>query len=139
MSKTSDLNFLTDRKAPEKPKYLSPADLAGIGGPLKGRPGRKRQNCSERTVREWCKQGLIPEAYQTCGGHWRIRMPLSVKTRYQLDKRSTDWPFEDSGEDFQGDWNPEMAEWLMLAQLYQQRLEDDFPVPTIAELADTLD
>jgi hypothetical protein len=66
-------------------------------------------------------------------------MPLSVKTRYALEKRSADWPFDDSAKDFQGDWNPEIAEWLMLAQVYRRRFEEDFPVPTIAELADTLD
>lgn len=25
-----------------------------------------------KTVRRWCKQGLVPGAYQTPGGHWRV-------------------------------------------------------------------
>jgi hypothetical protein len=142
MAKTSDLKSPTDQKASEKPRYLSPAELAELIGPLKvraNRKSRKRKDCSERTVREWCKKGLIPEADRTSGGHWRISMPLSLKTRYELGKRCADWPFDETGGDFQGDWNAQMAEWLMLAQLYWQRLDEHFPVPTIAELAETLD
>lgn len=32
-------------------------------------------DCSQRTARNYCKGGLIP-AYQTRGGHWRIKLPL---------------------------------------------------------------
>ena len=96
------------------------------------------QGCSQRTVREWCKKGDIPEAYQTPGRHWRIRMPLSKKTRRLLQRRSSNWPFKKKGRDFQGDWEPDFAEWLTLAQLYQQRLGEPLPVPTIAEQGDPM-
>jgi hypothetical protein len=136
--KTSDLDAATERKVPKKPKYLSPAELAELVGPLKGRAGRKRKNCSERTIREWCKQGRIPEAYRTGGGHWRIRIPLSAKTVLELEKRRADWPFEKGAGDLQGDFTTEFVEWLMLAELYQCRLDEHLPIPTIAELGDPL-
>jgi excisionase family DNA binding protein len=121
MPKTSDL--AGNKKRPE---WLSPAQLARL------------QGCSERTIREWCKKGLIPEAYQTRGGHWRIRMPLSGKTILKLEKRRRDWPFEEGGGDLQGNWEPELAESLLLAQLYQRSVDEGIPVPAIAELGDLL-
>jgi hypothetical protein len=48
-------------------------------------------------------------------------MPLSVKTRYELEKRSADWPFKKfkkNARGLEGDWDPDFAEWLTLAQLY---------------------
>ena len=27
----------------------------------------------QRTIRRWCEKGLVPGAYRTKGGHWRIR------------------------------------------------------------------
>ena len=120
-----------------KPEYLSPAQLARV------------QGCSERTVREWCKKGVIPEAYQTRGGHWRIPMALSGKTLLELEKRCRDSPFKKyarnrrsrdlcfkGARDLHGEWVPDFVEWLMLAQLFQCRLGEDLPVPTIAELGD---
>jgi hypothetical protein len=67
-------------------------------------------------------------------------MPLSGKTRAWLHKQCSDWPlpFDKNAEDFQGDWDSDIAEWLMLAQLYHQRLEADLLVPAIAELEDAL-
>jgi helix-turn-helix protein len=120
-----------------KPEYLSPAQLA------------RGQGCSERTVREWCKRGFIEEAYQTKGGHWRIRTPLSGKTLLELEKRHKDSLLNPrnrysshlcfkKARDLHGEWVPDFAEWLMLAQLYQCRLGDEFPVPTIAELGGPL-
>lgn len=32
----------------------------------------KRNNISERTVREWAKDGKIPGAFRTPGGEWRF-------------------------------------------------------------------
>jgi hypothetical protein len=81
---------------------------------------------------------LIPEAYQTRGGHWRIRIPLSVKTRLELEKRRSVWPFEEGAGDLQGNWAPELAESLLLAQLYQRDIDEGVPVPALAELADLL-
>jgi hypothetical protein len=124
--KTSDLSAPTMGKGIGKPKYLSPKGLANL------------QGCSERTIRTWCKRGFISEAYKTPGGHCRILMPLSVKTRHWLETRSDGCPFDDNVGDFRRKFAPEFAEWLMLAQLYEQRLDQDFPVPTIAELGDTL-
>lgn len=36
-----------------------------------------------RTLRRWCEKGLVPGAYRTKGGHWRIRAksPQSIKPR----------------------------------------------------------
>jgi hypothetical protein len=138
MPKTSDLDSAPERKAPKKPEYLSPGELAKLIGPLHGRAGHKRKNCSERTVREWCKQGQIPEAHRTSGGHWRISMPLSGKTRLELEKRCRDWPFEEGAGDLQGNWEPDLAEWLLLAQLYQVDVSHHVPVPTLAELGELL-
>jgi hypothetical protein len=56
--------------------------------------------------------------------------PLNPRNR-----RSSDLSFKNVS-DLQGEWVPDLVEWLMLAQLYQCRLEDDLPVPTIAELGD---
>ena len=124
--KTSDLSAPTTGKRIGKPKYLSPKELA------------KLQGCSERTFRTWCKRGFIREAYQTPGGHWRIPMPLLAKTCHWLDTHSNGCPFDDTVKDFRRKFAPEFAEYLMLAQLFQQRLDQDFPVPTIAEFGDIL-
>jgi len=126
MPKTSDFGSRQGAAGLRRPKLLSLSRVArGLGR-------------SQRAIREWCKKGQIPEAYKTRGGHWRIRMPLSAKTRFLLNTRASDWPFKKFGKngDFQGDWNPEFAEWLMIAQVYQQRLGEPFPVPTIAEQGD---
>ena len=133
------------QKRPIKAKTSGLTGKSRADRGLRGRPawlslGRlaQLQRCSERTIREWCKQGLIPESYKTPGGHWRVRMPLSVKTRYQLEKRRDDWFFDQRAGDFQGDFAADFAEWLMLAQLYQRRLDEHLPVPAIAELGDAL-
>jgi excisionase family DNA binding protein len=94
------------------------------------------QDCSERTVREWCKKGEIPEAYQTAGGHWRIRLPLSGKTIAMLHRRSRDWPFEKGKGDMQGEWAPDVAERLMIAEWYQRCLDQGISMPPITELED---
>jgi hypothetical protein len=65
-------------------------------------------------------------------------MPLSGKTRLELEKRSRDWPFEEGAGDLQGNWDPELAESLLLAQLYQRDIDEGVPVPALAELADLL-
>jgi hypothetical protein len=63
-------------------------------------------------------------------------MPLSGRTRAWLHRRSSDWPFKKNAGDWQGEWTHDFAEWLMLAELYQRYLDEDVPVPTIAELGD---
>jgi hypothetical protein len=65
-------------------------------------------------------------------------MPLSGKTRLELEKRSGDWPFEEGAGHFQGNWDPELAESLLLAQLYQRDIDEGVPVPSLAELGDLL-
>jgi hypothetical protein len=119
MPKTSDLAVNKKR-----PNWVSPAHLARF------------QDCDERTVREWCKKGDIPEAYKTPGGHWRISMPLSGKTRDLLHRRSSDWPFEKGKGDMQGEWAPDIAEHLIIAGWYQRCLEQGSPMPPITELED---
>jgi hypothetical protein len=62
-----------------------------------------------------------------------------------LARRRGEWPFPKKGGDSKhifapgGTFAPDLAEWLMLAQLYQVDVYDEFPVPTIAELGDLLD
>src|SRR5438093_1086560 len=121
MAKTSDLDGGKEHGVPKRPKSLRPSQLAEL------------QGCSERTIREWCKKGLIPEAYQTPGGQWRIRMPLSWKTRGWLHRHASDWPFKKNAGDFEGDSEPDFAEWLLLAQLYECDLREWVPVPYLAE------
>lgn len=89
--------------------------------------------CSERTVREYCKAGKIPEAIRTRGGQWRIRRPFSGKTRLLFAKIRGDWPFDGSSEK-EDELNPEFAEWLVEAQLYEKKLGEYFPEPDLADL-----
>ena len=125
MPKTSDSADSEKQGLRNRPSWVSPAHLARF------------QDCSQRTVREWCKKGDIPEAYKTPGGHWRISMPLSGKTRALLHRRSSDWPFEKEKEDMQGaDWSLDVAEHLMMAGWYERCLEQGFPMPPITELED---
>jgi excisionase family DNA binding protein len=35
----------------------------------------------ERTFRRWCETGKMPGAYQTRGGHWRVRRPSPAMLR----------------------------------------------------------
>ncbi len=105
--RTSDLS-----KATLKPwRCTTPAALA------------RHLGCSQRTVREYCKSGQIPEAFRTQGGHWRIRLPFSVKTRLRLLKLQG-WP--SSGDrDAVGEFELDWVENLALSQLCEMD-EDDF-------------
>jgi hypothetical protein len=89
----------------------------------------KLQGCSQRTMREWCKKGLIQEAEQTRGGHWRIRKPLGWKTLVFLAKRRGEWPFTAAGEKRSLFSDSEWAEILMLALVYRQGFREEPPVP----------
>jgi Helix-turn-helix domain len=111
MPKTSD----------SKRKYLVPKDLA------------KMAKCSERTIREYCKRGKIQEARRPSGGHWRIRQPLSGKTKLFLQKMRGDWPF-DGSKDAEGEFEPDVAGWFMEAQLYEKNVDQCFPAPELADL-----
>jgi hypothetical protein len=102
-------------------KYLLPKDLARV------------LRRSERTVREYCKAGKILEAVRTGGGHWRIRRPLSGQTRLFLEKLRGEWPFDGSSE-VEGEFESDMARWLMEARLYEKNLDECFPVPELADL-----
>jgi hypothetical protein len=93
----------------------------------------KLQGCSQRTMREWCKKGLIPEAYQTKGRQWRIQKPLSIKTRDALEKRSADWPFKGKVRKLKDVFADDFAEWLMLAQVYQKDIGKRAPIPYLGE------
>jgi hypothetical protein len=120
--KTSDLaNGAGAKGQGEAVKYMSPARLAQLLG------------CSQRTAREYCKSGLIPEAFKTKGCHWRIRMPLSIKTRYELEKRSADWPFKGKARKLKDVFADDFAEWLMLAQVYQKDIRKRAPIPYLGE------
>src|SRR5205823_1686885 len=82
----------------------------------------------ERTVRNYCERGLIPEAVPPSrkGGHWHLRLPLSLRTRFKIGK----WikPSEDGKRmplfigkapkrtKFDDGWD----EWLMLTDWYPE-------------------
>src|SRR5260370_24347856 len=89
-----------------KGKYCLPKDLARW-------PDRSR-----RTIREYCKQGRIPEAVRTPGKHWRIKRPLSGKTRLllKLDRPERLFPGW-KGETPQREFDFERAKILITAQV----------------------
>lgn len=129
--KTSDLADDKDQGSSRKHRdWISHAGLVEL------------QGCSERTIREWCDRGLIPGACQTVSGHrWRIPWPLSMITRLRLEMRRKDWPFRGmdvikTGKDFMRVFEPERAEWLMLARVYERSINEDVPVPYSAEFGD---
>jgi hypothetical protein len=114
--KTSDLSKGIPKRSSGKPwKYTTPASLALDLG------------CSQRTVRQYCKSGLIPEAYRTHGGHWRILLPYSVKTRLRLLKLQGDWP--SGGREAEGEIESDWAEMLVLAQLCGMGLDEFIAAP----------
>src|ERR1051325_10603032 len=80
-------------------KYLSLSSLA------------KDIGCSQRTIREYCKSGRIPEAVQSAKGRWKIKLPLSPKTFLWLSFRG-DWSETPNEE-----WDIDIARWLMEAQV----------------------
>src|SRR5437016_6018278 len=99
--KTSDLPNGTRAKGQrEIVRCMSPAQLARL------------QGCSQRTAREYCKRNLILEAFMTRGGHWRIRLPLSEKTRVVLGRLRGDWWFGPWKKEVDGEIEPDWAEVL---------------------------
>jgi hypothetical protein len=102
---------VTSKTSGSNKKYLLPKDLARIAG------------CSERTIREYCKRQKIPEAIRTRGGHFRIVRPLSGQTRLFLEKLRGGWPF-DGSSDAEGEFEPDYAESLLLAHLYDLDLDE---------------
>jgi hypothetical protein len=135
---------------PTCPKKRKPSDLAATNGQqsLSKQPNwgsvaglAKRQGCSQRTMREWCKKGLIEEAYQTRGGQWRIHKPLSMKTCLFLEKRRKDYPFKGKTviktlKDWMWAFEPERAEMHALARLFECEIREDIPVPYTWEWVD---
>jgi len=69
-------------------------------------------------------------------------MPLSHQTLLWLDKRCYDSPFKGKnvvktlGKDWARVFEAERAEWYALAFIYQCALNEDIPVPYIAEFPD---
>ena len=92
-------------------KYFLPKDLA------------RYARCSARTIREYCEKGKIPEAIRTSGGHWRIRRPLSEKTKWFLAKIRREWPFDGSSE-VEGEVDLDFAEALATAKMLNCDAED---------------
>ena len=81
-------------------------------------------------MREYCARGVIPEAFRTRGGHWRIRLPLSEKTRVVLGRLRGDWWFGPwDKEDVEGEIEADWAESLLLSQLCQMDEEDFIATP----------
>ena len=89
--------------------------------------------CTARTVRDYCKAGKIPEAVRTPGGHWRIRLPLSARTKEFLHRVKGEWPF-DGSKPFEGEFESDVAGWLMDAQLYKKDWQECSPAPDLADL-----
>ncbi len=104
-----------------KGKYCLPKDLA------------RWADRSPRTIREYCKQGRIPEAVRTPGKHWRIKRPLSGKTRLllKLDRPERLFPGW-KGETPQREFDFERAEILMTAQVLACNLDDVVSDPVLA-------
>ena len=44
---------------------------------------------SHRTIQRWCEEGIVPGAYRTRGGHWRIRS--KERAFAALEKRRRAW------------------------------------------------
>jgi hypothetical protein len=109
-----------------KPRLRKPTNWGSLAGLA------KLQSCSQRTLREWCKKGLIREAQQTSGGHWRIRKPLGWETRVFLAKRRGEWPFKGEQEATLFS-HSEWAELLMLARVCEKGLREDLPAPMRGE------
>jgi hypothetical protein len=86
--------------------FVSPAQLAESLG------------CSERTVREHCKKKRYPEAYQTGGGHWRLRLPLALSTCVRLHHVAFGWSTKGPFKSVEGDFDPDFAERLLMEQIY---------------------
>src|SRR5260370_39554173 len=104
-----------------KGKYCLPKDLA------------RWADRSPRTIREYCKQGRIPEAVRTPGKHWRIKRPLSGKTRLllKLDRPERLFPGW-KGETPQRQIAFQRAAILMTAQVLACNLDDVVSDPVLA-------
>jgi hypothetical protein len=111
--KTSDLpNGASAKGQREVVRCMSPAQLARI------------QGCSQRTIREYCKRKLIPEAFLTQGGHWLIRLPLSPKTLVVLGRLRGDWWFGPWKKEVEGEIESDWAEMLLLAQFCEMDVDE---------------
>jgi hypothetical protein len=102
MTKRPIQRKISDSK-PKAPRFARPAQLAKFLG------------CDQRTVRKYCKEGLIQEAEQTAGGHWRIRMPLSGKTKNWVYRLKNPSPKGHRLGFPIGDFDEEDAERLLMA------------------------
>jgi len=60
-------------------------------------------------------------------------MPLAWKTLVFLAKRRGEWRINNTADDEPLTDDYQWAEWLLLAQLYQQGLSEELPVPTLAD------
>ena len=88
--------------------------------------------CSHRTMRQYCKRGLILEAFTTPGGRWRVDLSLSPKTdlslspktkRFLLKKKNRFAGVRDDGESI-GDFESELAEILTEAHVRGKLVEN---------------
>jgi hypothetical protein len=95
---------------------------------------------SQRTVREYCKRGLIPEAVRTPGGHWRLRLPLSAKTKFKLAKLKDPSLKKRKLGIPTGNFDLEFTEWRLLARIYSLNVFGDevSPAPSLYDLTDPL-
>jgi AraC-like DNA-binding protein len=99
-------------------KYLSLKALA------------RRLGCPERRLRKYCERGEIPEARKTPGGHWRIRHPVSEKTKWVFAKVKREWPFGGSS-DAEGEFDSDHAERVMTAQALKSTVEEVVSDPVL--------
>src|SRR5437660_913171 len=90
-------------------KYLLPSDLARMVG------------CSQKKIRQYCKQGKIPEAKKTPGGQWRIKKPLSPLTKAFLGFQAlrVEWPWIGKDKAVGESDDSDTAQFLMEAILFR--------------------
>ena len=72
-------------------------------------------NCSERMVRNYCKQKLIP-AVQTRGGHHRI--PLSLETKWAMDRLKNPQFWKRPVGSFRPNTDEVWEVWVQIAKLH---------------------
>ena len=106
-------------------KWLSLGSLAGYVG------------CSQRTIRQYCKSGLIAEAFMTAGGRWRVRRPLSPKTKRFLLTKKNGCAWDPSDGNAIGDFESEDAEILTEAHLRGKLVEDLYGEAEESDLSET--
>jgi DNA-binding phage protein len=80
-------------------------------------------------MRSYCERGLIREAEQTIGGHWRIRLPFSARTRLLFQRLAGNKLFSGKVGEAVGvsRWQDDFELWLCLLDRFPddgEKLDD---------------